>query len=69
MQLEVQNTQLQDQILSTLVEKTNYSLFDLGQAYKKLRSFDLLLSVISKATEQRRSLSDMVDVLMEGNSN
>ncbi|MBN1226070.1 MAG: hypothetical protein JXA79_03695 [Deltaproteobacteria bacterium] len=60
------NTQLQDKILSAIAQKCNYPLFEIGQAYKRLKSFDRLLSWLNRATEQRRPLSDMVDVL-DGN--
>ena len=54
---------LQDRILSVITENCNFPLFEIGQAYKRLKSFDRLISAINRATEQRRPLSDMVDVL------
>lgn len=62
----MESTQLQDKILSTIVDNTNFPLFQISHAYKRLKSFDRLISAINRAKEQRRSLSDMVDVL-EGN--
>jgi len=61
--------QLQDKILSVIVENANYSLFEIGHAYRRLKSFDKLLSCIDKATQEKRPLEDMVDVLEGGNGN
>lgn len=66
MNLELSETKLQDRILSAIVDNTNYPLFEIGQAYKRLKSFDKLLACIDKATQEKRSLEGVVDVLMEG---
>jgi len=47
MNLELSEPKLQDQILSTIVERTNYPLFQISQAYKRLRSFDSLFFAIN----------------------
>jgi len=54
---------IQDKILVAITENTNYPLFEIGMAFKQLRSFDRLLSAINRATEQKRSLSEVVDIL------
>ena len=69
MQLDLQKTQIEDQILSVITENSSSSLFDLRMAYKQFKSFDRLISAINRATEQRMSLSDMVDVLEGAHGN
>ena len=66
--LDLQTTKLQDDILSAIISNSNQSLFSVGMAYKKLRSFDKLLSCITKATQKKRPLESVVDVMMEGNN-
>ena len=61
----MKSVKLQDKILSTIIENTQFSLFEIGMAYKKLRSFDKLLFCITKATAERRPLESVVDILME----
>ena len=65
----MQSTMLQDKILFTITENVPFSLFDIGKAYKQLKSFDKLLSAIIRDTEQRRPLSEMVDILEGNNGN
>lgn len=62
----MKSVKLQDKILSAIVANTNFPLFEVGMAYMRLRSFDKLLSCIDKATEKKRPLESVVDVL-EGN--
>lgn len=62
------SVKLQDKILSVIVENSQFSLFEIGQVYKKLKSFDKLLSCIDKATQEKRSLESVVDILMEGSN-
>jgi len=66
MQSDYRKAQIQDGILGVIVEKSSFPLFEIGMAYMRLKSFDKLLSCIDKATQERRSLESVVDVLMEG---
>lgn len=65
----MKSTRLQDKILSAIVGNTNYPPFEIGMAYMRLKSFDRLISAIDRATEQSRSLSDIVDVLEGSHGN
>lgn len=48
--------QLKDKILGTIIGHSQFSLFEIGQAYKRLRSFDQLLMAIEDARDQGRGL-------------
>ena len=54
----VSGIKLQDDILSAIVTNSNFPLFDIGQAYKRLKSFDKLLSCIEKAREWYRRVQN-----------
>jgi len=70
MQLDFRKAQIQDGILSVIVEKSSFPLFEINMAYKRLKSFDKLLEAISKAKVKGWALSRVVDVMeLEANSN
>jgi len=69
MKLHYQKAQIQDGILSVIIEKSSFPLFEVGMAHKRLKSFDKLLSCIDKATQERRPLESVVDEMMEVNGN
>jgi len=70
MQLDLQKAQILDGILSVIVEKSSFPLFQIGMAHKRLKSFDKLLEAISQAKEKGWALSRVVDVMeLEANGN
>jgi len=70
MEIDYQKAQIQDALLSVIIGKSSYPLFQIGEAYRRLRSFDRLLEAISQAKEKGWALSRIVDVMeLEANSN
>ena len=59
--------QLKDSILGLIIDNSQFSLFEIGQAYKRLRSFDQLLMAIEEARDQGRGLSAIVDGMIKVN--
>jgi len=65
MQNDYRKAQIQDEILGVIIAKTSFPLFEISMAFKRLRSYDKLLSCIFKATQERRPLESVVDEMME----
>jgi len=59
----MKSIQLQDKILSAITENTQFPLFQIGHAYKRLKSFDKLLEAISRAKAKGWALSRIVDIM------
>ncbi len=59
----MKSIQIQDKILSTIVKNTQFPLFQIGMAFKRLKSFDKLLEAIDTAKEKGWSLSRIVDIM------
>lgn len=55
---------LVDDILSTIIETSHFSLFEIGECFRRLdRSFDRLLEAIDLAKKKGWALSRVVDVM------
>ena len=63
MELPYQKAQIQDALLSVIIEKSSFPLFEISMAFKRLQSFDKLLSCIEKAKEKGWALSRIVDIM------